>query len=80
MPPKKKQLKGGLFDPASMTMALMTTPEIKLLDTSSSTSTSTTYSSKNYLNVPNGGGKPTQKKAKPASSTTGGSKKTKTKK
>ena len=79
MPPKKKQLKGGLFDPASMTMTLMTTPEIKMLDTSSSPSTN--YSSKNYLNVPNGGGKPTQKKAKSTTSTTsGGRKPTKTKK
>ena len=76
--PKKKQLKGGLFDPASMTMTLMTTPEITMLDTSSSTSR--TYSSKNYLNVPNGGGKPTQKKTKSTSSTTSGGKKTKTKK
>ena len=59
MPPKKKQLKGGLFDPASMNMTLMTAPKISMLD-----APNTNYSSKNYLNVQNGGGKQPKKQPK----------------
>jgi hypothetical protein len=71
MPPKKKQLKGGLFDPASMNMTLMTAPKISMLDAPNSN-----YSSKNYLNVQNGGGKQPKKQTKSTPSATGGGKKT----
>jgi hypothetical protein len=75
MPPKKTQLKGGLIDPSSVTLALMKPSVVQNLS-----NIELTYNSKNYLNIPNGGGKPTQKKAKSTSSTTSGGKKTKTKK
>lgn len=75
MPPKKTQLKGGLIDPSSVTLALMKPSVVQNLS-----NTELTYNSKNYLNIQNGGGKPTQKKAKSTSSTTSGGKKTKTKK
>lgn len=67
MPPKKKQLKGGLFDPASMNMTLMTAPKISMLDAHANTN----YSSKNYLNVQSGGKQP-KKQTKSTPSATGG--------
>lgn len=76
MPPKKTQLKGGLIDPSSVTLSLMKPSTVPNLS-----NTGSTYNSYKYLNVSNGGGKPTQKKAKSTSSTTSGGKRTnKTKK
>ena len=71
MPPKKTQLKGGLIDPSSVTLALMKPSTVQNLSNIQST-----YYSKNYLNVPNGGGKSTKKQTKSTPSATGGGKKT----
>ena len=72
MPPKKTQLKGGLIDPSSVTLALMkpsTVPNLSNIES--------TYNSKNYLNVvQNGGGKQPKKKTKSTPSATGVGKKT----
>lgn len=76
MPPKKTQLKGGLFDPASMNMTLMTAPKISMLDNGSE---ATNYSSKNYMNVQAGGAAKLTKKqsTKASGSKTNKQKKTK---
>ena len=72
MPPKKTQLKGGLIDPSSVTLALMKPSTVQNL----SNAQSLYYCSKNYLNVPNGGGKQPKKQTKSTPSATGGGKKT----
>jgi hypothetical protein len=72
MPPKKTQLKGGLIDPSSVTLALMKPSTVQNL----SSNTQSFYYSKNYLNVPNGGGKSTKKQTKSTPSATGGGNKT----
>lgn len=63
MPPKKTQLKGGLIDPSSVTLALMKPSTVPNLS-----NTQSFYYSKNYLNVPNGGGKQPKKQTKSTTS------------
>jgi hypothetical protein len=58
MPPKKNQLKGGLFDPSSMNVTLMkSVSDIQMLGNDK---LADTYSSRNYMNA--SGGKKNPKK------------------
>lgn len=72
MPPKKKQFKGGLIDPSSVTLSLMKPSTIENL----SDPRGPAYNSKNYMNVQPGGGKATKKSEKSTKTKTNKGKRT----